>query len=134
MQSTRLADPFELLNSSLAQSAKELGRLLRQPKTADFLRKSPKPPRRQRVNSLASGCFRGFSEKSRLNALGFVREYLRSCSGYGPSRSVKDAASLLICTQKIFLLGGCGFFVSDVISRGLLGHLGPLCLALGANH
>jgi len=46
----------------------------------------------------------------------------------------KDAASLLICTQKNFLLGGCGFFVSDVISRGLLGHLGPLCLALGANH
>jgi len=26
VQSTRLADPFELLNSSLAQSAEELGR------------------------------------------------------------------------------------------------------------
>jgi len=24
--------------------------------------------------------------------------------------------------------------VSDVISGQLLGHLGPLCLALGANH
>jgi len=24
--------------------------------------------------------------------------------------------------------------VSDVISGGLLGHLGTLCLALGANH
>jgi len=24
--------------------------------------------------------------------------------------------------------------VSDVISEGLLGHLGPLCLALDANH
>jgi len=24
--------------------------------------------------------------------------------------------------------------MSDVISGGLLGHLGPLCLALGANH
>ena len=46
----------------------------------------------------------------------------------------KDAASLLVCTRKkIFLLGGCVFFVSDVISGGLLGHLGPLCLALGAN-
>ena len=45
----------------------------------------------------------------------------------------KDAGSLLVCTQKIYLLGGCGFFVSDVISGGLLGHLGPLCLALGAN-
>jgi len=46
-----------------------------------------------------------------------------------------DTASLLVCTrQKIFLLGGCGFFVSDVISGGLLDHLSPLCLALGASH
>jgi len=30
------------------------------------------------------------------------------------------------------VLGG-GFFVSDVISGGLLGHLGPLHLALGPN-
>jgi len=28
---------------------------------------------------------------------------------------------------------GCGFFVSDVISGRLLGHLGPLHLALGPN-
>ena len=42
-------------------------------------------------------------------------------------------ASLVDCTQKNFLLGGCGFFVSDVISGGFFGHLGPLCLALGAN-
>jgi len=41
----------------------------------------------------------------------------------------KDAASLLVCTRKNFLLGGCGVFVSDVISGRLLGHLGPLCLA-----
>ena len=41
----------------------------------------------------------------------------------------KDAASLLVCTQKSFLIGGYGFFVSDVISEGLLGHLGPLYLA-----
>jgi len=45
----------------------------------------------------------------------------------------KGVASLLVCTQKNFLLGGAGFFVSDVISKGLLGHLGPLCLPLGAN-
>jgi len=32
------------------------------------------------------------------------------------------------------LLGAADFFVSDVISGGLLGLLGPLCLALGANH
>ena len=45
----------------------------------------------------------------------------------------KDMASLLVCTRKKFLFGGCGFFVSDVISGGLLGHLSPLHLALGAN-
>jgi len=46
----------------------------------------------------------------------------------------KDAASLLVCTRKkIFCLGRSGFFVSYITSGGLLGHLGPLCLALGAN-
>jgi len=50
-----------------------------------------------------------------------------------PVKVSKDAASLLVCTQKIFLLGGCGFFVSDIISGGLLGHLGPLCLPLRPN-
>jgi len=46
----------------------------------------------------------------------------------------KYAASLQVCTRKKFLFGCCGFFVSDVISGRLLGHLGPLFLALGANH
>jgi len=36
-------------------------------------------------------------------------------------------------SKKKFLPGGCGFSVSEVISAELLGHLGPLCLALGAN-
>ena len=40
----------------------------------------------QLLNCLASGCFRGFSEKKRLNTHGFAREYLRSCSLYGPGR------------------------------------------------
>jgi len=31
------------------------------------------------------------------------------------------------------MVEGCGFFVSDIISRGLLGYLGPFYLALGAN-
>jgi len=43
----------------------------------------------------------------------------------------KDATSLY--SKKIFLRGGCGFFMTDVISGGLLGHLSPLCLTLGAN-
>jgi len=40
-------------------------------------------------------------------------------------KGLKDAPSLLLCTQKKFLLRVCGFFVSDVISGGLLDHLGP---------
>jgi len=45
----------------------------------------------------------------------------------------KDATSLLLCTRKKFFAWGCEFFVSNVISGRLLGHLGPLYLALGAN-
>jgi len=37
---------------------------------------------------------------------------------------------LYFAKKKIFLVGGCEFFVSDVISGGLLGHLGLIHLAL----
>jgi len=50
-----------------------------------------------------------------------------------PVKVSKDAASLLDCTRKKFFAWGCEFFVSDVISGGLLGYLGPLRLALGTN-
>ena len=47
---------------------------------------------------------------------------------------LNGSASLVDCTRKkIFCLGDAFFFVSDIISEGLFGHLGPLCLALGAN-
>jgi len=55
-------------------------------------------------------------------------------SGRELFKDSKDSASLLVCTRKKFLLGGLGFFVSDVISGGLLGQLAPLHLALGPNH
>ena len=45
----------------------------------------------------------------------------------------KDTASLLVCSRKKFFAWGVRVFVSDVVSGGLLGHHGPLCLALGAN-
>jgi len=55
-------------------------------------------------------------------------------SATNPVKSSKDAASLAACTRnKNFLIGSAGLFVSDVISGGLLGHLGPLHLALGSN-
>jgi len=36
-----------------------------------------------------------------------------------PVKVSKDVASLLVCTRKKFLLGGCGFFVSDITSISL---------------
>jgi len=46
----------------------------------------------------------------------------------------KEVASLVVCTRNKFYGWWCRFFVSDVISGGLLGHLGPLHLALGSNY
>jgi len=48
-------------------------------------------------------------------------------------KSSKDSESLVVCTWKKFLVGGCGFVVSNVLSGGLLGHLGQIHLALGSN-
>jgi len=53
---------------------------------------------------------------------------------YRPGKSLKTCGkSSNLHSKKIILLGVCGFFVNDVISEGLLGQLGPLCLALGTN-
>ena len=55
------------------------------------------------VNTLASVRIRGFSKKKRLNVRGFAREFLRSGMLYRPGKSLKDAASLLVCIwKKIF--------------------------------
>jgi len=73
-------------------------------------------------------------KKERLNARGFEREFLRSGMLYRPGKSLKRRGkSSSLHSKKIFLPGGGGFFVSDDISGGLLGHFGPLCLALVAN-
>jgi len=77
--------------------------------------------------------FGDFQEKKHLNARGFAREFLWSGILYRPGKSLKRRGKSSSLHSKNFLLGVCGFFVSDVISGGLLGHLGPLCLALGAN-
>jgi len=54
---------------------------------------------------------------------------------YRPGKSIeKRSQSSRLDSKKNFLCGVWGLSVSDVISEGLLGHLGPLCLALGANH
>jgi len=63
------------------------------------------------VNTLASGCFRGFSKKeTRLNARGFAREYLHSCSGFGLGRSVKRHGKSSSLHSKNFFCLGVRFF------------------------
>jgi len=60
------------------------------------------------------------------------------CTGISPVRyalqtrqkSQKTWQVFSSALEKIFFASGCGFFVSNVISGGLLGHLS---LALGAN-
>jgi len=54
-------------------------------------------------------------KKKRQNARGFAREFLRSCKGYGPGRSVKRCSKSSSALEKNFF-----------ISEGVLGHLGPL--------
>ena len=103
-------------------------------KMADYLRGCLICHTSLMLDTLASSRKMGFSKKKHRNASGFVLELLRSCTDYGPGRSVKRCGkSSRVHSKKIFLVGVCGFFLSDVISGGLLGHLGPLYLALGPN-
>ena len=86
------------------------------------------------INSLASTSIWGFSEKKRLNACGFAQEFLRSGMLYRSGKSLQRCGkSSSPHLKKNFFAWVCGIFVNDIISAGLLGHLGPLCLALGAN-
>jgi len=73
---------------------------------------------------------KGIFGKKHRNTHDFERELLRSCTGYRPGQSVKKRSkSSSLHSKKNFLVGGCGFFMSDVISGGLLSHLGLLYLA-----
>jgi len=50
--------------------------------------------------------------KNNWIARGFAREYVRSCTGYEPGRSVKDSASLVVGTlKKLFCLERVGFLL-----------------------
>jgi len=61
-------------------------------------------------NSLASGWFRGFSKKKRLNACGFAREFLQSGMLYRLGKSLKRRGkSSSLHSKKNFLLGGADF-------------------------
>jgi len=79
------------------------------------------------------GGFGDFRKKNSSFWLPYQSPSSSADSGREMFNGSNGSASLVDCTQKNFFAWGCGFFVSDIISGGLLGHLGPLCLALGAN-
>ena len=97
--SRRVSTSLEGLNSSLAQSA---GKVM-------VLQSSARKVLHAGLNTLASGSFWGFPKKY-WNARGFAWEFLQSSKCYGPVRSVKDMASLLVCTWKKILAWGMQFF------------------------
>jgi len=75
--------------------------------------------------------FGGFREKN-------TKSHKALCKNFSGLVSATDSVkkrskSCSLHSKKNFFVGGCGFFVSDVISVGLSGHLGPLHLALGSN-
>jgi len=90
----------------------------------------------QNINSSISlilwhpGAFQDFRKNTETH-VALCRNFSRSVSATDLVKASNNVASLLVCTRKNFF--GCGFFVSDIISGRVLGHLGPLCLALGAN-
>jgi len=61
-------------------------------------------------NTLASGCFWGFSEKKRLNAHGFAQEFLQSGMLYRPGKSLKRRGKSSLHLKKNFLLERCAGF------------------------
>jgi len=73
---------------------------------------------------MVSAFFWGFLKKKTLNARGFAWEFLWSGMLYRPGKSLRRRGkSSSPHLKKVFFLGDCGFFMSDVISEGHLGHL-----------
>jgi len=75
----------------------------------------------------------GDLRKKHRNARGFAQEFLRSGQRYRPDKRLKRHDKSSSLHSKKFFGWGVKIFWSDIISGGLLGHLGPLYLALGAN-
>jgi len=58
------------------------------------------------LNTLTSGLIEAVREKNSWIARGFVREYLHSCTGYGPGWSNKRRGkSCSLHSKKFFCLG-----------------------------
>jgi len=86
-------------------------------------------------NTFAPGLIQAVRKKTAGSHVPLRRNLSSPVTAKDLVKGSKALASLVLCTQKknFFLFGRCGFFVSDVISGGFLGHLGQLHLALGPN-
>jgi len=93
-----------------------------------YLHTSHKQSQHFDVQSKSNG-----SRQNKRSTRDFAREFLWSSKHYGPGQKLKRLGKSCSLHLKKILVGGLRIFVSDVISGGLLGHLGPLCLALGLN-
>jgi len=81
------------------------------------------------ISTLTSGLIQAVRKKQ-LNRMWLCAGISPLYTGYRPGQSVKRCGKSCSLHSKKFLLGGCGFFVSDVISGRLFSQLH---LALGAN-
>jgi len=77
--------------------------------------------------------FGDFHEKNTETHVALRGNFSSPVSATNPVKVSKYAANLVACTRKNFVVKGYGFFVSDIISGELVGHLGPLHLALSSN-
>jgi len=85
------------------------------------------------LNIFAPGLIQAVRKKNSWIARGFAREFLWSGKRYRPGQKLERLGKSCSLYSKTIFGWGCGFFVSDIISGGRLGHLGQLHLALGPN-
>jgi len=85
------------------------------------------------INTLAPGLIQAIRKKTAGSHVALRGNISAPVRVMDLVKVLKNAASLVVCTRKKFLVGGCKFFVIDVISGGLFGHFGQLHLALGTN-
>jgi len=84
------------------------------------------------VKTFASGLIQAVCAKTAESHVALPRNFSSPVSATDPVKSSKTLQVLQFALKNIFWLRVADF-LSDIISGGLLGHLGPLHLALGPN-
>jgi len=90
------------------------------------------PKNNKLINTFVARLIQAVRAKAAGSHVALRGNFSSPVSATDPVKSAKGLASLAGCTRKIIFWLGCADFLS-VMSWGLLGHLGPLHLALGLN-